>query len=240
MAPPPTIDAVHAADGQTTITGANLDGTVRIDGLPVAVLDASPSSVTVAGEGRVEMVGLWATVRQSERVVDLGPGFNLVGWTGDTPIVEALATVDGSFSGVFVWDPLAELFRSFNPDAPAFINDLEELNLGDGLWINIDDPDGATWTQPAFADARSVDLVPGLQIAIWTGPDGTPIEEALAGLPAAVIQILAWDVASGSFNTFNPLLPAALNTLRILNHGDAFWIEVAQGVTWEQPAPAVG
>ena len=176
----------------------------------------------------------------STRIVELGPGFNLVGWTGATAIEEALATVDGSFSGVFVWDPLAKIFLSFNPNAPAFINDLEELILGDGLWINIDDPNGASWTQPDFTDARSVDLVPGLQIAMWTGPDAIPIEEALVGLPAAVIQILAWDVANQRFNTFNPLLPAALNSLRTLNHGDAFWIEVAQGVTWDQPAAGVG
>ena len=46
-----------------------------------------------------------------------------------------------------------------------------------------------------------------------------------------MIQILVWDVANQRFNTFNPLLPAALNSLRILNHGDAFWIEVAQPAT---------
>ncbi len=172
-------------------------------------------------------------------VINLSVGWNLVAWTGpDTPIADALATVDGSFSGVFVWDPLADTFLSFSPTAPAFINTLDALKLGDGLWIKIDDPSGATWTQPDFADARSVALVPGLQLAAWTGPDAISVEEALAGLPAAVIQILTWDAAAQRFNTFNPLLPAGANSLRTFNHGDAFWIEVAQGVTWEQPASA--
>lgn len=242
---PLRIDDVTVESGVTTITGSGLDAGVLIDGQPALVTAGGPNTMTVAGAGLlIEIRGLFGTatfqLEAPQRIVPLGSGFNLVGWTGATPIEEALATVDGSFTSVFVWDPLAEVFRSFNPDAPSFINDLEELLLGDGLWINIDDPGGATWTQPDFIGARSLNLVPGLQLAVWTGPDGVAIEEALAGLPAAVIQILAWDAASERFDTFNPLLPAGLNTLRTLNHGDAFWIEVAQGVTWDQPAAGNG
>lgn len=238
---PIRIDDVTVQGGVTTITGGSLDAGVFLDGEPAPATAAAPDTITIAGAGLlVEIRGLFGTalfqLEALQRTVPLGPGFNLVGWTGATAIEEALASVDGSFSGVFVWDALAEVFRSFSPDAPAFINDLEELVLGDGLWINIDDPGGATWTQPDFTGARSVDLVPGLQIVVWTGPDGIAIEEALAGLPAAVIQVLTWDAASQRFRTFNPLLPASLNTLRTLSHGDAFWIEVAQGAIWDQPA----
>ena len=169
------------------------------------------------------------------RTVDLGAGFNLVGWTGVTAIEEALSTVDGTVGGVFTWNPGTERFLSFTPGAPAFINDLEELVLGDGLWINIAGT-GATWTQPAFAGARSVALVAGLQLAIWTGPDGTSIAAATAGIAGSLVQILVWDAATQSFRSFNASLPAALNSLSALNYGDAFWIEVDAAVTWEQPS----
>ena len=76
-----------------------------------------------------------------------------------------------------------------------------------------------------------------MQLAIWTGPDDTPINEAIAGIAEAVAQMLTWDVAAQRFRTFNPQLPAGLNTLTMLNHGDAFWIEVREAITWDQPPP---
>lgn len=139
-------------------------------------------------------------------------------------------------SGVFVWDPVAERFLSFTPGAPSFVNDLDELSLGDGLWIDIEGG-SAVWTQPALGEARDVSLVAGLPIAIWTGPDRTAIEDAIAGIAGAVAQILTWNAATQSFNSFNAALPAAFNTLATLNHGDAFWIEVTSAVIWSQPPP---
>ena len=241
LSAPPTIDAVTTVGDVTTIAGSHLDADVLVDGEPGVVLSFTPNELRVSPAAResVEIRGVFGSATfqlpPETRTLALGSGFNLVGWTGNTAVAEALAGIDGNVGGVFVWDPRAERFLSFNPNVPAIINDLEELGLGDGLWINIDDPDGATWTQPAFAGARSVDLVPGLQLAIWTGPDDTPIDEAIAGIAEAVAQMLTWDVAAQRFRTFNPQLPAGLNTLAALNHGEAFWIEVARAVTWDQP-----
>ena len=234
---PPTIDSVEVVDGQTVIRGRNLDGNVRLDGVAAVVVSAAPGQLIVEGTGDVvEVIGLFGTAQVGgERLVLLEPGFNLVGWTGDTAILDALATVQGSVSGVFVWDPLAERFRSFSPTAPDFINTLDELLLGDGLWINIDDPNGAVWTQPDFTADRLVDLVAGLQLAIWTGPDDTPIVDALGGIFDAVVQVLVWDPLPERFRSFRAALPAALNSLAMLNFGDAFWIEVDAAVQWLQP-----
>ena len=51
----------------------------------------------------------------------------------------------------------------------------------------------------------------------------------------SVVQILTWDAVGQRFRSFTAALPAALNSLDSLNHGDAFWIEVDQAVAWEQP-----
>ena len=234
----PVITGLERSGGSLAIEGVNLDAAVLLDGVPALVTDASATAVTVLGDfdSTVEVRGLWFGFRVRQgRVVELGSGFNLVGWTGATPVEEALASIDGSFTGVFTWNPATDSFDSFSPDAPAFINTLEELNLGDGLWINIDDPNGATWIQPPFTDARSVDLVAGLQLAVWTGPDGTPIQDALGGILGATVQLLVWDPLAGVFRSFNTNLPAALNTLAGLDFGTAFWIEVSEPVTWNQP-----
>lgn len=114
------------------------------------------------------------------------------------------------------------------------MNDLDELLLGDGLWIQIG-PGGTTWAQPDFAGPRSVRLVAGLQLAMWTGSDQTAVTTAIDGIAASVVQVLVWDPVSQSFRSFNASLPAALNSLSVLNYGDAFWIEVERAVTWDQP-----
>ena len=55
-----------------------------------------------------------------------------------------------------------------------------------------------------------------------------------------VTQILVWDPGADGFVAFSAALPPAFNTLAALDHGDAFWIEVAQGAIWEQPAADAG
>ena len=238
----PTITRAVHTGADTLITGQHLSADVLADGLPARALLATETLVLIAGQPEaIEVRGLHGAaafsfqIEPEDRVVNLGDGFNLVGWTGNTPIAEALASVDGTVAGVFVWDPVAKVFRSFSPSAPPFLNTLDELLLGDGLWISVDGP--ATWTQPALTDARSVALVAGLQIAIWTGPDETPVQSAITGLANAVAQILVWDATAQRFRTFNPAPPAAVNSLATLNHGDAFWIELREAVTWDQPPP---
>ena len=130
----PLIDSVSVSDGQTTITGTNLAPIVLIDRMAVTVLEASSTRLVVEGAGDIILVaGLFGfdafflnppVLPGVARVVDLGFGFNLAGWTGETPIAEALAGLQGSFSGVFTWDPESQSIRSFSPDAPAFINTL--------------------------------------------------------------------------------------------------------------------
>ena len=96
---------------------------------------------------------------------------------------------------------------------------------------------GATWTQPAFAGARSVPLRAGFNLVMWTGPDGTQVEDAVAGLGGALTILFTYDAASQQFLSFSPSAPAFLNSAVVLNNGDGVWIEVNANTTWEQPAP---
>ena len=185
--------------------------------------------------GTAELLGV-LNVEPATRILDLAPGFNLVAWTGDddTPIADALAGVDGEVLGVSAWDVAAERFRTFSPTAPDFVNSLDQLSLGEGFWIQIG-AGGATWTQPGFTAARTLDLVASLQLATWTGPDGTPLADALGEIGASVLRVLVWDVAAGAFRSFTAALPPALNDLTTLDFGDAFWISPDAAVRWQQP-----
>lgn len=232
---PPEITSTSVAGGVTTITGANLDANVFIDGARVPVLSATATEVQVLGTGTaVEVRGAFGTATGG-RSVTLLAGWNLVGWTGESPVADATASIAGSFSALFTWDAATQEFRSYRPGLPATLNTLSELHRGDAVWIRA--TRAATWQQPSFGAARDVALLPGFNLAMWTGPDGTTVPEAIASLGDAVTLLLTWDAAAQQFRSYNPSLPASLNTLTTLNYGDGMWIRVSRAVTWEQPAP---
>ncbi len=72
------------------------------------------------------------------RSVSLVRGFNLVTWTAaGTGIEEALAPIRSAVEAAYAWDPVARSFRVWRADGPAFISDLEELQPGVALWVQM-------------------------------------------------------------------------------------------------------
>ena len=171
------------------------------------------------------------------RNVPLLEGWNLVGWTGATPITEATAAIAGTFNAVFTWDATSQRFRSYNPSLPANLNTLSDLELGDAVWIRVASPGGALWPQTRSDGPRTVSLRTGFNLVTWTGPDATPVGVAIAGLGPAMETLLLWDAASQRFRSFSPDVPSVLNTVTALNYGDAMWLLVNRTATWRQPAP---
>lgn len=171
------------------------------------------------------------------RSVGLLPGWNLVGWTGSDPLADAAAPLAGQFRDLFTFDAAAQRFLRYNPSGSAFLNDLTTLGTGDGVWIYVTAASGTEWTQSFTTTARSASLLPGFNLVTWTGPDATPVEVAIDGLGGAFSALFTYNPATEQFRSYNPQLPAALNTAFTLNYGDALWIQVSRAVTWTQPPP---
>ena len=73
-------------------------------------------------------------------------GFNLVTWGPEQRDIEsAIAPLDGSVVGVWLWLPLERRFVIYRPDGPSFLNDLEELLPGQAMWIQM--KSAAVWQQ---------------------------------------------------------------------------------------------
>ena len=216
--------------------GGDLDvAGINLDGLPDLVVTARlhKSSPFAAPTGA--LYGFLGTPDQvvevvaQTRSVSLVPGLNLVGWTGDTAILDATASIAGLFSQILGWDAAAQGYVSFIPGLPAAVQGLTDVNTGDSFWIVMDQ--AATWEQPAFNDARSVALLAGLNLAMWTGP-AMDIEAALAGLDAAD-AVFRWNGVG--YDTWRRGAPVG-NMLETLANGDAFFIRLTAAATWEQPA----
>lgn len=140
-------------------------------------------------------------------VIDLAAGWNLVAWTGDdTLVTDALGDVLASIASVHVFDAGRQAFDSFTSAAPAFLNSLDTLPAGAGVWLFADR--AVAWAQPGVVTAQSVALVAGFNLLGWTGDD-TPVAEAVAQIEEALGAIFLWDTAAERFLSFSPTAPAS-------------------------------
>lgn len=56
-------------------------------------------------------------------------------WTGpETDVAQAAASIGDALRAMFVWDPLGQRLRSFNPSLPSSTNTASTLRYGDGVW----------------------------------------------------------------------------------------------------------
>ena len=140
----------------------------------------------------------------AERTVALVEGWNLVGWTGEGVGLEALtaALPAGDADSLHVFDAAAQRYRSFDVNSPLFLNALDTLPGGGGLWVFAER--ALRWTQPAITTARSVALSPGFNLVTWTGPTATPIAGALAGLGPALVAAFLYEPLDGTFLASGP------------------------------------
>ena len=205
-------------------------GVLRHDG-PIAA-DVSAEIIVSDGAGNEGRAA--AVIVAAQRVANLVEGWNLVGWTGDAPVAEAVAPIIDAVQSVFTWDATAQGFLLFDPSGPAFVNSLDQLRQGDGVWVNMGSNSGV-WTQPSLSGPRDVPLEADFNLVFWSGPSGTSVVEAIAGIGDAVDVLFLWAAASQQFLSFNSALPIVLNTATTLNNGDGVWIRVDRSLTWIQP-----
>jgi hypothetical protein len=103
-------------------------------------------------------VGVWVLVDSPEGVVWLRPeversrsvsmvrGFNLVTWTAARmSIADALRPIEQVVEAVYSWDPVARSFRIFRIDGPTFLNNLNELEPGQAIWVQMQN--ASVWRQ---------------------------------------------------------------------------------------------
>ena len=143
-----------------------------------------------------------------------------------------MATLQANFDTLFGFDPIAGLFATYSPNLPSFLNDLEELESGMGLWLLSSGP--GEWEMPVPDGPLSIDLVRGFNLVVWSGAGGIDTADAIASLGDAVVTLLVWDPLSQSFLSFTPGAPDFLNLAGTLFFGEGVWINVTRSITWNQ------
>lgn len=138
-----SVAAVYTFDGATQsfarfspigLSALN-DVTTLNAGDAVLLFVASPAGV------------VWSrTPALSPQTANLAAGFNLVTWTADQrPVADAVASLGDTFRAIYAFDAASQRYQTYRAGAPAFLNDLTQLNTGQAVWIELLAP--APWVQ---------------------------------------------------------------------------------------------
>jgi len=149
-----------------------------------------------------------------------------------------LAPLDAWVTAAYTYNPASRAFRTYRDGLPA-LSDLTTIESGEAFWAFVPTSrlgsDITFWEQPAGVRNLAQELRPGFNLVPWTGTQGTPIAQAVAGLP--VRRAYSWDPVRQRFDVWDPALPDALRADIVLDYGQGLWIDLdsTQPVTWEQP-----
>lgn len=163
----------------------------------------------------------------------LVPGWNLVGWGSDALVTVASASIADDARAFFTFDAATQTFRSYRPDGPPLINDLEALRKEAGIWVFVENADGAVWPRETTATPSAVNLVRGFNLVTW-GPEQRDIQSAIAPLDGSVVGVWLWLPLERRFVIYRPDGPSFLNDLEELLAGPAMWIQMKSAAVWQQ------
>ena len=233
----PEVDLVLTdADFTLLLPGESLTGRVNLlrdsanGDTAYALTDAGAYEVTAVYEqiqGVARSVSNTVPLQVSgtqSRSIALVADWNLVGWTGATPVVDATASIAGDFRQHFPLGCDRPDVRQLPAAGPLFLNTLTELTFGDAFWMFVSNSAGTTWMQPASSGAREVSVPTGVSLRLWTGPDGTPMEQAVASIAGMLESAFLWDAGAQQFESYRPNLPPAFNTVETIDFGDGVWM----------------
>jgi hypothetical protein len=133
------------------------------------------------------------------------------------------ATVLESVKGNLV--QIKDLKNSYNPTLPAFINTLKGLNVEDGYWVKMD-ADVSFELEGVVPAGGSIPVTPGWNLVGYPKENGAAPADELTSLGGTVLQF------KNLKDSYNPALPAFINTLKVITPGLGYWLKVGEDGVW--------
>ena len=164
----------------------------------------------VVGLGRTEAVA------DSEARTLRSP-WNLVAAFQSGAVSEIVAGIP-EVQGLFRWDSERQQFDSWIRDAPAFLNTLGTVRVGDGRWVWVNAE--ALWPLPEGEQPIGTSQTSGWALIGWTEAE---TDAAVAVQRLAATRLIGFDAATQEFRRYDPDLPPSLNTLARIQRGEAVW-----------------
>ena len=126
-----------------------------------------------------------------------------------------------------------DLNHVYSPSNPPQLNTLASLNNGFGYWVKTNSNTNLTVAgTPIIYSNLSIPLNVGWNLIGYPVPASQNTTSALASIIANVLQVKSLS------QTFNPAVPAYLNTLTQLQPNNGYWIKVSNACSLTYPNPA--
>jgi glucose/arabinose dehydrogenase len=144
--------------------------------------------------------------------------WNLVA-AGESGTVEEVVGSRPEIASIHRWNATSDQFENWVRGAPSFLNDLETVSQGDGLWVRVDR--ATSWPLGASAPVLGGEPFSGWRLIGWTAEDASA---ATVAEQVGATRVTTFDAGSQEFLTFDPRVPSVLNTLSTVQQGDGVWV----------------
>ena len=171
----------------------------------------------------------------SKITTTLQPGANLVGWLGAETDIESVINTIPALDAIWAQDPYSLTWVVASPHVPVDFHTLWFLDSYMPLIVHIGGDQPVEWTRPVVPRSTAVELQPGFQLITWSGPDSMSIAALLRGIAGSVREAHVWDPVRQQYHVYDPSSPKHLESIPLVNHGDAFWLDARRSINWRQP-----
>jgi hypothetical protein len=167
-------------------------------------------------------------------IQNLRTGWNLISapaLMSSSAIIDFLSPLSGLYEKVYAYvsSDSADPWKMFDPVAPSYMNDLQSINSGMGIWIKM--RQNAEFLLPGmFPSSSTIPLSTGWNLISYKGSRSRPVTEALSSISGKYEKVYAY-VSSDSadpWKMFDPAAPSYMNDLNVMVPGLGYWIKVKE------------
>ena len=177
--------------------------------------------------------------------ISLVAGWNLISFNihpENTDVAAVLSSIDGNYDLLYAWDATvaSNNWLLYDPDMPVVLNTLKQLDETMGFWIHVTSADtlDVVGSAPTSTNIQLLDNAGGWNLVGYPSIANRLLPEVLKdhGVGEDDFSLLyAYKASETSdpWKLFDPLMPLPLNTLRELEPGWGYWINVSADNTWD-------
>lgn len=216
----------------------------RTYGSPINVGNITSHTVTGLAAGRTFFFAVTAynslslesdySEEAAAVIQNLRTGWNLVSapaLMAETPITDFLFTITGFYEKVYAYvsSDSADPWKMFDPAAPSYMNDLQSVTSGMGLWIKM--KQNAEFLLPGkFPSSSAIPLYTGWNLISYRGNRSRPVTEALSSISGKYEKVTAYVSTDSAdpWKMFDPAAPSYMNDLSVMEPGLGYWIKVRE------------
>ena len=156
------------------------------------------------------------------QTLNLKVGWNLISFYVESDDMTP-ATVLASIKDNLI--TIKDLKNSYDPTLPAFINTLKGLNVEDGYWVKVD-ADVSFELEGEVPAGGAIPVRTGWNLVGYPRGSGEAPKGELTSLGDTVLTF------KDLKNSYDPALPAFINTLKVITPGLGYWLKVSEDGVW--------